>query len=305
MGRYIIRRILGFFPTLFCVITVAFFIIRVAPGGPFDRDKKIPPKVLEAIEEKYHLDKPLYVQYVLYLKQIASFDLGPSYKYQEMSVNEIVGQGFPVSMQLGLVALFFSLMIGLGAGLIAAIRRNTFWDYGSMGFAMLGIAIPNFVIAPILILFFSLGLSIFPPGRWESWESVILPGFSLSLVHAAYIARLARAGMLDVLTEDFIRTARAKGLRERLVILRHALRGGITPAVSYLGPAAAAMLTGSIVVEKIFLIPGMGRYFVDAALNRDLTLVMGVVIVDAAVLLVFNLIVDILYGVLDPRVRYD
>jgi oligopeptide transport system permease protein len=305
MGAFAVRRMLGLIPTMLAVIACCFFLLRAAPGGPFDGEKRLPPEIKAQIEKAYHFDKPLYVQFGLYLQMLSNFDLGPSYKYKSRTVNEIIGMGFPVSMQLGLIAMFFATLIGIGAGVIAAVRQNTSTDYVAMTLAMIGIAVPNFVLGPLLIMMFSLTLWILPPARWETWQHMLLPGFTLGLLYAASVARLARGGMLEVLRQDFVRTARAKGLKERVVIVRHTLRGGLLPVVSYLGPALSGLMVGSIVVEKIFGVPGIGRYFVEGAINRDYTLVMGVVLTYASFLLVFNLIVDLLYGVLDPRVTYD
>lgn len=305
MGAFAVRRILGLAPTMLAVVACCFFLLRAAPGGPFDQEKELPPEVKAQIEKTYHFDQPLATQFWLYLKMLARGDLGPSYKYRSRSVNEIIAMGFPVSMQLGLVALVFATLLGIGAGVIAAIKQNTWTDYTAMTLAMVGVAIPNFVLGPLLILVFSVTLWWLPPARWESWEHMIMPGLTLGLHYAASVARLTRGGMLEVLRQDFVRTARAKGLPERVVITRHTLRGGLLPVVSYFGPALSSLMVGSIVVEKIFNVPGMGRYFVEGAINRDYTLVMGDVLVYASFLLVMNLIVDLLYGVLDPRVRYD
>jgi oligopeptide transport system permease protein len=305
MGAFAVKRLLDLIPTMLAIVACCFFLLRAAPGGPFDQEKKLPPEIRAQIEKTYHFDKPLYQQFWHYLGMLARFDLGPSYKYKSRTVNEIIASGFPVSLQLGLLALIFATIIGIGAGVIAAMRQNTWVDYSAMTVAMIGVAIPNFVLGPLLILLFSLTLWLLPPARWESWRHMILPSFSLGLLYAASVARLARGGMLEVLRQDFIRTARAKGLKERVVILRHAVRGGLLPVVSYLGPALSSLMVGSIVVEKIFNVPGIGRYFIEGSINRDYTLVMGVVITYAVFLLFFNFVVDILYGVLDPRVTYD
>jgi len=342
MLRYALRRLLGLFPVLLVIFTLSFVLMRAAPGGPFDAEKPVPAEVKRNLELKYHLREPWcearflpalreglepaveravraeqpwasraeklctgLFQYGWMLANYATGDFGPSYKYKDRSVNEFIAAGLPVTIQLGLVAMCFALLIGLTAGLIAAIRQNGWADHAAMGMALLGISIPNFVLGPLLILVFALTLVWLPPARWGSWEYMILPGFTLGSAYAAYIARLTRGGMLEVIRQDYIRTARAKGLSERLVILRHAVRGGMLPVVSYLGPAMAGLFTGSIVIERIFNIPGMGRYFVDAALNRDITLAMAVVVVDAIFLLVANLLVDLALGLLDPRVRYE
>lgn len=342
MLRYALRRIFGIVPVLLVIFTASFVLMRAAPGGPFDAEKPVPAAVKRNLELKYHLREPAcearflpgleaglapaeeralraenpwasraekvctgLFQYGWMLANYATGDFGPSYKYKDRSVNEFIAAGLPVTLQLGIVALLVALTIGLGAGLLAAIRQNGWADHAAMGMALLGISIPNFVLGPVLVLIFSLTLAWLPPARWEDWRHLILPGFTLGAVYAAYIARLTRSGMLEVIRQDYVRTARAKGLSERLVILRHALRGGLLPVVSYIGPAMAGLFTGSIVIERIFNIPGMGRYFVDAALNRDITLAMAVVVVNAVFLLVANLLVDLALGVLDPRVRYD
>lgn len=342
MGRYALRRILGIVPVLLVIFTLSFVLMRAAPGGPFDAEKPVPAEVKRNLELKYHLREPWCearflpglegarepaaekalrgaepmasglerictgaFQYGWLLSNYVQGDFGPSYKYKDRSVNEFIAAGLPITIQLGLVAMVFALIIGLAAGLIAAMRHNAWEDHAAMGAALLGISIPNFVLGPLLILVFSLTLMWLPPARWDGWRYMILPGFTLGSVYAAYIARLTRGGMLEVIRQDYVRTARAKGLPERLVILRHAIRGGMLPVISYLGPALAGLFTGSIVIERIFNIPGMGRYFVDAALNRDITLAMAVVVVDAIFLLVANLLVDLGLGVLDPRVRYD
>lgn len=322
MLRYALRRLLGIFPVLLVIFTLSFVLMRAAPGGPFDAEKPVPAEVKRNLELKYHLREPWcearfeyestterlctgVFQYGWLITNYATGDFGPSYKYKDRSVNEFIAAGLPITIQLGLVAMVFALLIGLAAGLFAAMKHNAWQDHAAMGAALLGISIPNFVLGPVLILVFSLTLLWLPPARWDGIEYMILPGFTLGSVYAAYIARLTRGGMLEVIRQDYIRTARAKGLKERVVILRHAVRGGLLPVISYLGPALAGLFTGSIVIERIFNIPGMGRYFVDAALNRDITLAMAVVVVDAIFLLVANLLVDLGLGLLDPRVRYD
>jgi oligopeptide transport system permease protein len=305
MGRFIVRRVLGLIPTLLLIVTISFFVIRLAPGSPFADERAVAPEVLADLEAKYGFDKPLMTQYVLYLKNLLRGDLGLSTKYPQRTVNEIIALGFPVTLTLGAVALVWALLLGMTAGIVGAVRQNTLWDYGAMTAAMIGISVPTFVLGPLLVLIFSLSLYWFPPGGWGAWQYVVLPGITLGTVRAAYIARLTRAGMLEVVRADFIRTARAKGLPEKLIIWRHMLKGGLLPVVTYLGPAIAFMLVGSVVVEKIFNTPGIGPYFVDAAFNRDYFLVMGIVVLESIFLLVMNLFVDIAYGFLDPRIRYD
>lgn len=304
MIRFILRRLVGLVPVLLIILALAFTLMRLAPGGPFDQDRAVDPVVKAQLMAKYQLDKPLPVQFVAVLSSYLRGDLGPSYRYPGRSVNEFIAAGFPVSVQLGLVALVFSLVIGLVAGIAGAVWQNRWPDHTAMGLALVGISVPNFILGPLLILVFSVALALLPAARWDDWRHMILPGFTLGLVYAAYIARLTRGGLLEVIRQDFVRTARAKGLPERLVLFRHTLRGGLLPVVTFLGPAMAGLFTGSLVVEKIFNIPGMGPYFVDAALNRDYTLALGVVLVDAGFLLVANLVVDVVYAMLDPRVKY-
>lgn len=305
MGRFIVRRLLGLIPTLLIVITASFFIIRRAPGNCFDSERSIAPEVRADLEAKYHLDKPVLVQYFYYLGSLAKGDLGLSCKYPQRTVNELIGLAFPQTLKLAGVALVWALLIGLIAGIIGAIRQNTAWDYSAMTLAMIGISVPTFVIGPLLILWLAIKWPIFPPAGWGGFQHLLLPGITLGTAYAAYIARLTRGGLLDVIRSDFIRTARSKGLREAVVIRRHMLKGGVLPVVTFLGPAIAGLMVGSIVVEKIFATPGLGPYFVDAAFNRDYNLVMGIVILDSSLLLLMNLVVDIAYGFLDPRVRYD
>lgn len=305
MTPFVFRRLLGAIPVLWIIATMTFFMIRLAPGGPFDQDKRLPPDILKNIEAKYHLDEPLHAQYLRYMGSILRGDLGPSFRYANRSVNEIIAASFPVSAELACWALIIALSVGLLAGILASLSPGTWRDFLPMGIAMGGVCIPNFVLGPLLVLVFSLQLNWLPVAGWDGPQDRILPALTLGLVYAAYIARLARAGMLDVLRQDFIRTARAKGLPERIVILRHALRGGILPVVSFLGPAIAGIVTGSLVIEKIFEIPGLGRFFVDSALNRDYTMVMGTALFYAVIIIAMNIIVDIAYAWLDPRVRYD
>jgi oligopeptide transport system permease protein len=255
------------------------------------------------IEARYHLDEPLWRQYLRYLGDVARADFGPSFRYPDRSVNELLGLGFPVSMTLGICALAVALGIGGVAGILAGLRRNSAVDYLTMTFALGGVSIPNFVLGPMLMLVFALGLGWLPVAGWGTWRHLVLPSLTLGTFYAAYIARLTRAGMLEVIGQDFIRTARAKGLREAVVVLRHALPGAILPVITYLGPASAAVLTGSVVVETIFGIPGIGRYFVSSALNRDYTMVLGTVVFYSVLLLFLNLVVDVLYAYLDPRVQ--
>ena len=306
MKRFLLRRVLSLIPTMLVIVTLAFVLVRMAPGGPFDSEKAIPPEVKADLERKYCLDRPVIEQYlVCFIGNAVRGDLGISMKYQGRTVNEIIADGFPATLAVGTFALIWALLIGISAGVIGAVRQNTVWVYGAMGFAMLGISIPSFVLGPLLVLVFALTFFWFPPAGWGTWRHVVLPGVALGTVYAAYVARLTRGGLLEIVRQDFVRTARAKGLSERIVIWRHVLKGGLLPVVSFLGPMIAALFTGSVVVEKIFATPGTGSYFVDSALNRDLTLTLGMVVFYSAFLLIANLAVDIAYGFLDPRVRHE
>lgn len=306
MLAYSFKRFLGAWPTLLILITMAFFLTRAAPGGPFDTEKTLPAEIQANLDRKYHLDESLPKQYLRYVYDLARGDFGPSFQYKDYSVNELIATGFPVSLRLGGTAILLALLIGSTLGIIAALRQNSLIDYTVMGTAMTGISIPNFVMAPLLVLIFAVYLRWLPAGGWAggAFRNTILPIVALSLPQIAYIARLMRGSMIEVLHSNYIRTARAKGLPTRTVILRHALRPALVPVVSYLGPAAAAVITGSVVVEQIFGIPGLGRYFVQGALNRDYTLVMGVVVFYGVLIIVFNFIVDLFYALLDPRIRY-
>ncbi|MBM4021100.1 MAG: ABC transporter permease [Planctomycetes bacterium] len=304
MIGYILRRLRGLVPTTLVIVAASFALVRLAPGSPFTSEKEIPPQIRRQLEARYGFDRPLPEQFLRYVGHLLRGDLGLSTKYPQRSVNEIIADGFPVTLTLAGVALVWALLVGITAGVIGAIRRNTIWDHAAMAAALVGISVPSFVLGPLLVLVVSLRWQLLPPAGWGDWRHVILPGLTLGTLSAAAIARLTRGGMLEVVQSDFIRTARAKGLSERLVVWRHMLRGGLLPVVSYLGPAIAGLLTGSVVVEKIFNLPGIGPYFVDAAFNRDYFLVMGIVLLDALFLLVMNLAVDIVYGLLDPRIRY-
>lgn len=307
MLRYMIKRIAGAIPTLLILITISFFLIRVAPGGPFDSEKDLPPEIQKNLEAKYHLDEPLYQQYFRYLGDIVQGDFGPSFQYKDYTVTELIAKGFPVSLTIGGLALLFALIVGVSLGTMAAVRQNSWVDYLLMSTAMTGISIPNFVIAPLLILFFAVYRNWFPAGGWGDgqWNYLVLPVLALSLRYVAYIARLMRGSMIEILQSDYIRTAKAKGLSMTQTVFKHALKPALMPVVSYLGPAAAGIITGSVVIEKIFGVPGLGRYFVQGALNRDYTLVMGVIIFIGVLIVIFNLIVDILYAVLDPKIRLE
>ena len=308
MFRFIVRRLLVTIPTILVVISITWVLIKLAPGNFYSGEKPLPPAIEKIIREKYGLDKPWYQQYGKTMWGIIRhLDFGTSLRYQGQSVNSIIKRSLPVSAAVGLLAYLLALIVGVTVGSIAALKQNSKWDYGSMALAMLGISVPNFVLGPILILVFSLGLYWLPPSRWGGFPSrnLILPVVTLSAIYMAYIARLTRAGMLEVLRSDYIRTARAKGLSERDVVIRHALRGGLMPVISYTGPALAFLLTGTVVVERIFSLPGLGNYFIQASLNRDEPLIIGIVAFIAITLLLMNLLVDIVYAYLDPRVRYQ
>ena len=308
MSRYVVSRLLQAPVVLFLLVTLSFFLMRFAPGGPFSNERQLDPEIERALNAKYNLDQPLGIQYVLFLKHLLKGDLGPSFKHKNQTVNEIIARTLPNSLVLGVVSLLLALSIGVGSGIIASLHHNSMVDYGFMACAMIGISLPTFVIGPLLQLVFAIQRHWLPLAGYDGLESpsfLVLPAITLALPFAARIARLTRAGMLEILNQDFILTARAKGLQSHVVIFRHALRGGILPVVSYLGPAFASIATGSLVVEKIFQLPGLGREFIEGALNRDYTLVMGTVIVYGVLIIVFNLLADIAYGVLDPRVRYE
>lgn len=309
MTRYIIRRFLGLFPTLLVIITISFFMIRVAPGGPFAREKELPPQIRENIERKYNMDKPLLVQYGMYLYDIVfQFDLGPSFRYQDRDVNFYIFNSLPNSLILGVIALTVSLILGISAGMISAVKQNTIVDYAAMSVAVIGISVPLFVIGPVLMYFFAIQWGLLPTSGWitgrAGLRALIMPAVTLAFPYFAYIARLTRASVIEVLRSDYVRTARAKGMRQSVILFKHVLKGALLPVVSYLGPAFAGVVTGSVVVEQIFRVPGLGRFFVQSAFNRDYTLIMGTVIVFSTILVVMNFLVDILYGLLDPRVTY-
>jgi oligopeptide transport system permease protein len=305
MLRFIGRRLLVAIPTLFLVVTVAFFMMRAAPGSPFDMDRKLAPEILRNVEAKYGMNRPLTEQYVRYLGDVLQGDLGPSLKYKDKSVAEILKENYPVSVILGLSAIIIASIVGVTLGVLAALRQNRSVDYGVMTLAILGVCVPTFVTAPLLVLLFASTLGWAPSAGWNggALPNLVLPVTVLALPQIAIISRLTRAGMVEVLHSNYVRTARAKGLPERRIVTRHALRAAILPLVSYLGPACAGLLTGSLVVEKIFNLPGLGKFFVISALQRDYTVVMGMVIVYAALILVLNLIADLIYAALDPRVR--
>jgi oligopeptide transport system permease protein len=304
--RFAAKRLLGAIPTLLLIVTLSFFLMRIAPGGPFDKERIVPPEIEARLIHAYHLDEPLPMQFLRYLGGLVRGDFGPSLKYKDFTVTELIAGGFPVSLRLGGIAVLLALIAGVAIGTLAALRQNTTTDYAAMGAAMTGIMVPNFVLAPLLTLVFGLWLSWLPVGGWDgSVKYMILPVFALSLYQVGFIARLTRGSMIEVLRTNYVRTARAKGLPERVAITRHALKAGMLPVVSYLGPAIINTITGSVIIEQIFGIPGIGRYFVQAALNRDYTLVMGVTVFYGVLIILANLAVDLIYGLLDPRIRYD
>ncbi len=302
---FLAKRLFWMAATLWVVFTVSFFLMRSIPGGPYSNERNLPPEIERKFMEKFGLDKPLAEQYFEHLSRTLRGDLGPSFKLADYGVNRVLAEGLPKSAALGSLALVFALVLGLVAGLVSAVRRGGWLDHGLMVLATVGIALPNFVIAAVLILIFVITWPVLPAAGWGGARNLLLPAFCLGAPFAAYIARLTRTGMLEVLGQDYIRTARAKGLSEARVLLVHALKGGLLPVVSFLGPAVAGILTGSLVIEKIFFIPGIGTHFVQSALNRDYTLAMGCVLLYTALVYLMNLLVDVCYTVLDPRVRLD
>lgn len=300
---FLIKRSLWIVATLWLVYTVSFFLMRSVPGGPFSSERNVPPEIERNLKARYNLDLPLWEQYQLNLSEAIRGDLGPSLTLQDYSVNEVIAEGFPVSASLGILAMTFALSVGVTTGVISAVRRYQVWDRSLMTLATLGIAIPNFVLASLLIMAFVFLIPLFPSGGWGSLSHLVLPVIALGSAYAASIARLTRTGMLEVIGQDFITTAKAKGLSERTVLMRHALPCALTPVVSYLGPATAGILTGSLVLEKVFFLPGMGSHFIEAALQRDYPLALGMVLVYTLLLMVLNLIVDFTYAILDPRVE--
>jgi oligopeptide transport system permease protein len=306
MLKLIFKRLLEAIPTLFVLVTISFFMMRLAPGSPFTSERGYPPEVMANIEAKYHLNEPLTTQYMSYWKSLAQGDLGPSFKYKDYSVNELLAQAFPVSVKLGLYAFILALVLGVTFGVIAALRQNSWLDYLLMTFSMTGVVIPSFVTAPILILLFAVTLRWLPGGGWNNgaFNNMILPTVALSLVYLAGIARIMRGSMIEVMNSQFIRTARAKGLPMRVIVWKHALRPALLPVISYLGPAFVGIITGSIVIETIFGLPGIGQLFVNGALNRDYGMVLSLTILMGILTIAFNAIVDLLYAVIDPKIRY-
>lgn len=307
MHRYFMKRLAGAVPTLFIIITLAFFLIRLAPGGPFDQEQSLPPEILANLERAYGLDQPVWVQYGRYLGALLHGDFGPSFKYKDFTVTELIAQGFPVTLELGAIALTLALSLGIPLGILASLHRHSLLDHAAMAVAVIGITVPSFVVLPLLGLIFGVHLHWLPVAGWEpgSLRHLVLPVIALCLPPLAYVARMTRGSLIEVLRMPYIRTAFAKGLPLRLVIFRHALRPALLPVASYLAPAVASIMTGSLVVESIAGLPGIGRYLVQGALNRDYTLVMGMVIIYSALLIGMGLVVDLLYAWLDPRIRFD
>lgn len=306
MFKFILRRLLEAIPTLFILITISFFMMRLAPGSPFTGERKLPPEVMANIEAKYHLNDPMYKQYFNYLIQLSQGDFGPSFKYKDYSVNELVAKAFPVSAKLGATAFVVAVLFGITAGVIAALNQNTKWDFTVMGFAMTGVVIPSFVVAPLLVLIFAIHLKWLPGGGWDGGNvtHMILPMVALSLAYIASISRITRGSMIEIMHSNFIRTACAKGLPLRTIIFRHALKPALLPVLSYMGPAFVGIITGSMVIETIFGLPGIGQLFVNGALNRDYSLVLSLTILVGVLTIAFNAIVDVLYAVIDPKIRY-
>ena len=304
MPRYIFKRVLQAIPVLLIVVTITFFMIHAAPGGPFDEDRSAPPEVLKKLNERYHLDDPLHLQYWTYLKNLIQGDFGPSFKFPSRSVTEMIGNGFPITLELAFYALIIALFIGVLAGITASLRPNTLQDYMPMSVAMAGMCLPSFVLGPLLVLAFGIWFEWLPVSGWGvTAGDKILPSITLGAAYAAYIARLTRGGMLEILSQDYIRTARAKGLSTLRVITVHTLRGGLAPVISFMGPAIAGLLSGSFVVETLFQIPGLGRFYIEAAFNRDYTMILGTTIFFSVLIIVMNTLADILLVWLHPKLR--
>ena len=303
MGRYIFQRVWTSAVTLFVVITVTFFLMRAIPGGPFTDEKAIPPQILTKVLERYHMNDPIHIQYFHYLQSLARFDLGPSFRYEGMSVNDLIRNSFPISLLIGSMAILIALGIGIPAGIVSALRRGGWQDKTAMVVATLGITIPNYVIATLMVYVFAYRLGVVTVGFWEGFSTAVLPAITLAGYPTAFISRLTRSSMLEVIQQDYIRTARSKGLRERTVVYIHALKNAVIPVITYLGPLAAGILTGSFVVEQIYGVPGLGTFFVTSIQNRDYTTIMGVTVFYRALLVSLNLLVDICYGFIDPRIK--
>ena len=306
MFKFIIKRVFESIPTMLVLITLSFFLMRFAPGNPFSTERTLPPEVMANINAKYGLDKPVWEQYTTYLTNIIQGDLGPSFKYKDFTVNELVGAALPVSAQIGAAAFILTLLVGVTIGTLAALRQNTWFDYTIMSTAMLGVVMPSFVLAPALIYLFSINLGWLPAGGWHGgrWMYMVLPVIAMSLLYVATFARITRGSMIEVMNSNFIRTARSKGLSTAHIVLKHALKPAMLPVVSYMGPAFVGIITGSVVIETIFGLPGIGKLFVNAAFNRDYSLVMGITILIGFLFILFNAIVDILLAYIDPKIRY-
>ncbi|MDH2997459.1 oligopeptide transporter permease [Pasteurellaceae bacterium LFhippo2] len=307
MLKFIIKRIFEAIPTLFVLITISFFLMRLAPGSPFTSEKAYPPEVMANIEAKYHLDKPLHEQYFIYLKDLSQGDFGPSFKYKDQTVNSLIASAFPVSVKLGVSAFICAVILGVSAGTVAALNQNSKWDYILMSFAMTGVIMPSFVFAPLLVLFFAIHLKWLPAGGWNGGQLyyMVLPVLSLTISYVASIARITRGSMIEVLHSNFIRTAKAKGLPLHKIIFKHALKPAMLPVITYLGPAFVGIITGSLVIESVFGLPGIGQLFINGALNRDYSLVLSLTILVGFLTIFFNAVVDILYAVIDPKIRYS
>ena len=305
MHRYILRRILWAIPLLFLLSLITFLLMHAVPGGPFDSEKPVPPEIVANLEKKYRLDWPLWRQYTDYVWGVVGhFDFGPSYASRSRTVNDIIGDHFPVSAQLGALAMLVALVVGVPLGVIAALKQNTYVDYGAMLLAVLGLSIPALALGPLLMWLFALKLHILPVATWGTPQHMVLPAITLGVSVAAFIARLTRAALLEVLREDYIRTARAKGLSGSAIIWRHALRNAMIPVLTYVGPLFVALMTGAVLVERIFAVPGLGSYFIDSIGNRDYPVIMGTTLLFGSLIIIANLIVDVLYAALDPRIRY-
>lgn len=303
MAAFLVKRLLSIIATLFVLATITFFLMRVVPGGPFDSDKALPPDIKANVEAKFGLNLPMHVQYLRYLNGLVHLDFGPSFKYMGRTVTEIIGDTLPTSMELGLYSLILAIGLGIPLGILSAYKQNSWVDFSAMFVAVAGISLPSYFVGAILIYVFSLRLNLLPPALWEEWASKILPTITLGTRPAALIARLTRAALLESIRSDYVRTARAKGLSERVVILKHALRNSLIPVVTLIGPLAAYVVTGTFVIEYVYAIPGMGKYFIDGVTNRDYPLIMGVTMVYGFVLVFANLLVDVAYAIIDPRIR--
>ena len=303
MLRFVLKRIVATLMALFVIVSITFTIMHTIPGGPFDSEKKVNQVIMDNLNEKFHLSDPLPKQFADYWKNLLHGDFGPSFRYESQTVNDIIKDGFPVSATLGAVAVVTALCLGLLLGIIAALKQSRWQDYTAMIFATIGISVPSFVMAPLLMYFLGVKFKILPVAMWGSWKQIIMPAFALSLLPMATIARFTRASMIDVLNQDYIKTAKSKGLNQRVIVYRHAMRNALMPVVTYLGPMIAGVFTGSFVVESIFAIPGLGKWFVTSITNRDYTVILGVTIFYSLFLLIMNLIVDILYAVIDPRIK--